>query len=75
MNSKEASSVWLEASALFQTVLDETLTEWGSADEKEAAAMLSKVVNSDPELQALAQVDPDISMALGEQEADNGVYR
>lgn len=67
---KDASSLWLEASAMFQSVLEETITEWGKPEEKDAVAMLSKAVNSDPDLQALAQVDPDISAALSQQEGN-----
>lgn len=44
------------------------MTEWGKPQEKEAAALLKKVVNSDPELQAFAQEDPDLSMAIAQEE-------
>jgi len=71
ITSKDASSIWLEASAMFQSTLEETITEWGKPDEQEAVAMLSKAVNSDPELQAYAENDIDISIALGEQEVAN----
>lgn len=71
ITSKDAASLWLEASALFQSVLEETLTDWAKPEEKDAVAMLSKTVESDPNLQALAQTDPDISAALSEQEGNN----
>lgn len=62
---KDANSLWLESYALFQTVLNDTLNEWGRAEDKEMMGVLNKVVKSDPELQARAQSDPEISQILG----------
>ena len=62
---KDANSIWLESIALFQTVLAETVNEWGKAEDEEMMGVLNKVVKSDPELQARAQSDPEISQILG----------
>jgi hypothetical protein len=62
---KDANSIWLESIALFQTVLAETVNEWGKAEDEEMMGVLNKVVNSDPELQARAQSDPEVSQILG----------
>ena len=62
---KDANSLWLESYALFQTVLNDTLNEWGQAEDEEMMGVLNKVVNSDPELQARVQSDPEISQILG----------
>lgn len=71
ITSKDAASIWLEASAMFQSSLDEAMTEWGKPQEQEAAAFLKNVVNADPKLQAYAQDDPDLSMVLDQQEDTN----
>ena len=62
---KDANSLWLESYALFQTVLNDTLNEWGRAEDEEMMGVLNKVVKSDPELQARVQSDPEISQILG----------
>ena len=62
---KDANSLWLESYALFQTVLNDTLNEWGRAEDEEMMGVLNKVVKSDPELQARVQDDPEVSQILG----------
>lgn len=62
---KDANSLWLESYALFQTVLNDTLSEWGRAEDEEMMGILNKVVKSDPELQARVQSDPEVSQILG----------
>ena len=42
---KDANSIWLESIALFQTVLAETVNEWGKAEDEEMMGVLNKVVN------------------------------
>lgn len=69
---KDANSIWLESIALFQTVLGETLDEWGKDEDAQAMDMLSKVVNSDPDLLARAQADPEVNQLLGLNGGDNG---
>lgn len=71
ITSKDAASLWLEASAMFQTTLEEVMTEWGKPQEADAAALIKNVVSADPELQAFAQEDPDLSMVLEQQENKN----
>lgn len=62
---KDANSLWLESYALFQTVLNDALNEWGQSQDEEMMGLLNKVVKSDPELQARAQSDPEVSQILG----------
>ena len=61
---KEANSIWLEALALYQSVLTETLNEWGRLEEEEVQKILSKVVQNDPDLFARAQGDPEVKRML-----------
>ena len=44
------------------------MTEWGKPQEADAEALLKNVVSADPELQAFAQNDPDLSMVLEQPE-------
>lgn len=62
---KDANSLWLESYALFQTVLNDALNEWGQSQDEEMMGLLNKVVKSDPELQARVQDDPEVSQILG----------
>ena len=62
---KDANSLWLESYALFQTVLNDALNEWGQSQDEEMMGLLNKVVKSDPELQARVQSDPEVSQILG----------
>lgn len=71
ITSKDAASLWLEAHALFQSALDETLAEWAKPEEEEAAKMIAKVVQNEPGLQELAKTDPDLEMILSMQEGNN----
>ncbi len=61
---KDANSIWLESLALFQSILTETLDEWGKPEEEEVQKMLSKVVQNDPDLMARAQSDPEVKRML-----------
>ena len=61
---KEANSIWLESLALYQSVLTETLNEWGRPEEEEVKKILSKVVQNDPDLFARAQGDPEVKRML-----------
>ena len=61
---KEANSIWLEALALYQSVLTETLDEWGKPEEEEVQKMLAKVVQGDPDLLARAQREPEVKRML-----------
>lgn len=56
---------------MFQSTLEEALTEWGKPTEKEAVSLLKNVVNADPALQEFAQNDPDLSMVVNQSEEDN----
>lgn len=53
---------------MFQSALEEAMTDWGKPQEQEAASLLKNVVSADPELQAFAQNDPDLSMVLDQPE-------
>ena len=53
---------------MFQSALEEAMTDWGKPQEQEAASLLKNVVSADPELQAFAQNDPDLSMVLEQPE-------
>ena len=53
---------------MFQSTLEEAMTDWGKPQEQEAASLLKNVVSADPELQAFAQNDPDLSMVLDQPE-------
>lgn len=53
---------------MFQSALEEAMTDWGKPQEQEAASLLKNVVSADPELQAFAQSDPDLSMVLDQPE-------
>ena len=53
---------------MFQSALEEAMTDWGKPQEQEAASLLKNVVRADPELQAFAQNDPDLSMVLEQPE-------
>lgn len=53
---------------MFQSALEEAMTDWGKPQEQEAASLLKNVVSADPKLQAFAQNDPDLSMVLDQQE-------
>ena len=53
---------------MFQSTLEEAMNDWGKPQEQEAASLLKNVVSADPELQAFAQNDPDLSMVLDQPE-------
>lgn len=64
ITKSDADSIWLEANAMFQTVLTETVNTFGKTDDDAMQTMLANTINADPSLKARVQGVPEVDLML-----------
>jgi hypothetical protein len=58
---------------MFQTVLNETVNEFGKTEDDAMQTMLAKTINADPALKSRVQGVPEVDLMLEKFGGNNGV--
>ena len=73
ITKSDADNLWLEANAMFQTVLTETVNAFGKPEDDAMQTMLANTINADPSLKARVQGVPEVDSMLEKFGGSNAI--